>query len=82
MSPISYDMAVQSQVESKTKLVRYKGTTWTYPGNLEHHLKTVHKIDTKNFSQKQRIIVHDNIHNTRGKTGIFVDEKELIVNPG
>lgn len=50
-------------------VVRYGGTTWTWPGNLRRHLETVHGVSTAGLSDSQLRTVHDNLHNT-GRSGI------------
>lgn len=72
--PVRYSspprMSYGSSYSSGRSVRRLSGQNWTWPGNLAHHLSTVHGINPAGMSQAEMQTVHDNLHNT-GQSGIM-----------
>lgn len=47
----------------ETESITKQGPTWTWPGDLNTHLETVHSVDTSGFTFEQSRQMHDDLHN-------------------
>jgi thiol-disulfide isomerase/thioredoxin len=68
-SPIPGSSLARQYPYTSRSVVRYGGSTWTWPGNLRSHLASAHGINTNGLSDSELRTIHDNLHNT-GRSGI------------
>lgn len=60
----------QTKIKSVQKVEKnLYNPSWTWPGNLNQHLQSAHRINTSGMSQDQMERVHDAAHEQMGKRG-------------
>lgn len=57
------DSLKRSKTLTRKPLFLRGGPSWTWPGNLAHHLKITHGIDTDGLSHQELEAVHNALHN-------------------